>query len=289
MLLSTHLTDHLKAYLTLLLDAEDLLSLSLVSPSTYVHVLLIAWFLSLTQMLRKHHGNFTYHLPSWKHLYFCPRPSAAMSRPPARPSIALPTNAFTSDFLYRRYCRCHMDISSFTPPSVDPRIPRVSMTTLTPTLFFGQYARRPVILTDAISSWPSFTPGSPQQWTIESLVARFGDVVCRVTHNLDVQPPIRMPLADFAAYAAAQHDETPLYVFDQHFGTTMPPLLDDYAIPSVFNEDLLAVLPPEVRPDFRWLVVGPARSGASWHVDPAKTSAWNALLVGRKRWAMYPP
>ncbi|ETV86432.1 hypothetical protein, variant [Aphanomyces astaci] len=287
MLLSTHLTDHLKAYLTLLLDAEDLLSLSLVSPTWYIFC--NEEPLWMIQVLRKHHGNFTYHLPSWKHLYFCPRPSAAMSRPPARPSIALPTNAFTSDFLYRRYCRCHMDISSFTPPSVDTRIPRVSMTTLTPTLFFGQYARRPVILTDAISSWPSFTPGSPQQWTIESLVARFGDVVCRVTHNLDVQPPIRMPLADFAAYAAAQHDETPLYVFDQHFGTTMPPLLDDYAIPSVFNEDLLAVLPPEVRPDFRWLVVGPARSGASWHVDPAKTSAWNALLVGRKRWAMYPP
>ncbi|GIL61185.1 hypothetical protein Vafri_15582 [Volvox africanus] len=32
------------------------------------------------------------------------------------------------------------------------------------------------------------------------------------------------------------------------------------------------------RPNFRWLVLGPARAGASWHVDPALTSAWNALL-----------
>jgi hypothetical protein len=31
---------------------------------------------------------------------------------------------------------------------------------------------------------------------------------------------------------------------------------------------------------FRWLVVGPARSGASWHVDPSATSAWNTLLSG---------
>ncbi|ETW04696.1 hypothetical protein, variant [Aphanomyces invadans] len=124
---------------------------------------------------------------------------------------------------------------------------------------------------------------------MEKLVARFGDILCRVTHNLDVKAAVRMTLSDFAAYAAAQHDDSPLYIFDPHFGASMPSLLSDYVIPNVFNEDLLAVLPLEMRPDFRWLVVGPARSGASWHVDPAKTSAWNALLVGRKRWALYPP
>lgn len=29
--------------------------------------------------------------------------------------------------------------------------------------------------------------------------------------------------------------------------------------------------------------------GASWHVDPAGTSAWNITIEGRKRWALYPP
>lgn len=44
-----------------------------------------------------------------------------------------------------------------------------------------------------------------------------------------------------------------------------------------------------IRPDFRWIVIGPERTGAPWHTDPARTSAWNSLVKGRKRWAIYPP
>jgi hypothetical protein len=73
------------------------------------------------------------------------------------------------------------------------------------------------------------------------------------------------------------------------FGEVAPTMLQDYSVPSIFSEDLLALLDKRIRPPFRWLVAGPARSGASWHVDPALTSAWNALLSGRKRWALYPP
>ena len=43
-------------------------------------------------------------------------------------------------------------------------------------------------------------------------------------------------------------------------------------------------LPPGSLPARRWLVAGPARSGASWHVDPSATSAWNTLLAGARVW-----
>lgn len=43
------------------------------------------------------------------------------------------------------------------------------------------------------------------------------------------------------------------------------------------------------RPDHRWLIAGPARSGSSFHVDPNCTSAWNATVSGRKKWIMFPP
>ena len=67
------------------------------------------------------------------------------------------------------------------------------------------------------------------------------------------------------------------------FGESTPALLEDYRVPHLFQEDLFGVLDYEQRPAFRWLIIGPERSGAAWHVDPGLTSAWNTLLCGRKR------
>ncbi|KPI41040.1 F-box protein [Cyphellophora attinorum] len=62
----------------------------------------------------------------------------------------------------------------------------------------------------------------------------------------------------------------------------------DYEAPSCFQEDLFAVLGDQ-RPDHRWLIIGPERSGSTFHKDPNATSAWNAVVRGSKYWIMFPP
>ena len=37
------------------------------------------------------------------------------------------------------------------------------------------------------------------------------------------------------------------------------------------------------------ILVGPARSGSIFHIDPNQTNAWNVCVKGRKKWIFYPP
>ncbi len=67
-------------------------------------------------------------------------------------------------------------------------------------------------------------------------------------------------------------------------------LCDDYTVPAIFaNDDYLSELGELARPPYRWILVAPARSGSFVHTDPMATHAWNALLVGAKRWVMFHP
>ena len=79
-------------------------------------------------------------------------------------------------------------------------------------------------------------------------------------------------------------------------------LISEYTVPRFFAADMFSIVcrtdidsvptPPsdnDNRPPFRWVLIGPARSGTGLHIDPLWTSAWVTLLHGQKRWFMFPP
>jgi hypothetical protein len=135
----------------------------------------------------------------------------------------------------------------------------------------------PVVLTDGAKDWPAL-----RKWSVQRLRSVLGD--SRVHAG-----GIHFLMKDYIEYAESHsREELPLYVFDKHFCESIPSMEHDFCVPQYFQDDLFQVLGSD-RPDYRWLIMGPARSGSSFHQDPNRTSAWNACVQGSKRWILFPP
>ncbi|KAI8051535.1 hypothetical protein BDF22DRAFT_691202 [Syncephalis plumigaleata] len=134
--------------------------------------------------------------------------------------------------------------------------------------FINEYERpnRPVIIADGARNWPALA-----NWTPDRLLAMYGDTQFRA-EKVDIT------LDNYWKYAEAQQDESPLYLFDRGFTERCTAMQEEFTVPDYFREDLFSHLGEEKRPDYRWLIVGPARSGSTFHKDPNATSAWNAVV-----------
>jgi len=147
--------------------------------------------------------------------------------------------------------------------------------------FTRNWADKPFILTEPVKEWPAY-----QQWSTAELLLRYKNTPFRAE-------AVDWPLERYVAYMNHSNDESPLYLFDCRFAEKMGIHVgrdhEDaaYWAPDCFGEDLFAVL-GDKRPDSRWLIVGPERSGSTFHKDPNATSAWNAVLSGAKYWIMFP-
>jgi hypothetical protein len=228
-------------------------------------------------VIREHKGDFRFK-GSWKRTCLMARDKDASLRAPP----VIRADGFYSPYMYELYYRSNVDLDYFrTIPkeSVDRRH------NLTPDEFARDYLipNKPVVVSGSLQHWRAVT-----EWTFEKLNAKYGDVKFKTDEVDHEKHKFKMRFSDYVEYMRAQHDEDPIYMFDPCFNERAPPLLNDYETPRYFPEDLFAVLGRN-RPDYMWLVIGPARSGSPFHIDPYKTSAWNAVLEGRKRWLLYPP
>lgn len=87
-------------------------------------------------------------------------------------------------------------------------------------------------------------------------------------------------------YLCTNQDDSPLYLF--HNCDSDKEIRRKYNIPKFFREDYFSILKSKVRPPYRWLLIGPRRSGTKVHIDPLDTSAWNISLQGYKLWVIFP-
>jgi hypothetical protein len=192
---------------------------------------------------------------------------------------------------------------------------------------YEQYERKniPVVLTDQTDSWGAMTSWTPEALArvaasipfevfddhVGPVEMRLGAFLryCREAEGVD-ESPLYLFDADFCtkqqqqqpasssatATTAATKPATSKGNTDGSCTSAVEPTAVaaegsfalDYGIPSAFPDDFFEVL-EEKRPDYKWLLVGAARTGAAFHVDPNATSAWNAVISGRKKWIMFPP
>ena len=141
----------------------------------------------------------------------------------------------------------------------DHQIPRLE--TLSREDFQSAWTEQPFILTDQVTEWPVY-----RSWSMEALLENYADVTFRAE-------AVDWHLETYAAYMDDTQDESPVYLFDSAFVEKMNIEVGEgghYWPPPCFGEDLFALL-GEHRPDCKWLIIGPRRSGSTFHKDPNAT------------------
>ncbi|KAM9968233.1 hypothetical protein ACTFIW_002670 [Dictyostelium discoideum] len=250
-----------------LLSAEELTkTMNLVSKAFYIYVQEEEQW-KMRSINKFSDGEFKYQ-HSWQYTY-----KSNCDKSFSKEPVPIQVKYFYSDYLFHIHRCATVDLKQFEHgDSIDRR------TNLTFEEFTRDYLipNKPVIISDACKDW-----AASKNWTRETLAEKCGDV------KLYINAGVFMNVKDFFYYSEHCKEEMPMYLFDHYYGEKVPSLLEDYSADAYFKEDLFNVL--DKRPSFRWLLAGPPRSGASFHKDPNHTSAWNAVITGRKKWIMYPP
>ncbi|KNC52634.1 bifunctional arginine demethylase and lysyl-hydroxylase psr-1 [Thecamonas trahens ATCC 50062] len=141
----------------------------------------------------------------------------------------------------------------------------------------------PCLLIGATDDWKAM-----RKWNRAKFSKRFGSSrfdVGSYNHTY-------MTYEQYLRYCDTNTDDSPLYIFEPQYATKFPKLLKEFSIPKYFTPedmDLQSCMDDDPRPYYRWVLMGPVRSGTGIHQDPHMTSAWNALIQGHKRWCMFPP
>ncbi|PKI83748.1 hypothetical protein MVES_002540 [Malassezia vespertilionis] len=191
-------------------------------------------------------------------------------------------------------------VATDTPPeraSICDTIVRISEKDTTCEAFQEGFAEKsvPCIVVDATDDWPC------RVWTLDYVHKTWPKRIFQAE-------AARMDASTYAAYAQSctsgktEPDTSPLYLFDAEFAADESDAKNAWRVPKLLSRfpgqssragaqtcaDLFSLYGSD-RPDYRWLIAGPEKSGSGWHKDPNMTSAWNAVMQGAKYWMLLPP
>ncbi len=185
-----------------------------------------------------------------------------------------------SDVLYYPI-QCRRAFVDLFNRRIKDHIPRLTKAQAIVTAAMTDGLVKPVIMTDIVQNWPAWT-----EWKhMEFFLHRGGK-------NLVACNGALMTMSQFYQYQNSMHgrmEEVGLFVFENKFFAKSEMIKDFKHEVELFGEDLFDVLEGEHRPDNRWLLIASQGTFSQWHIDPNSTSAWNAVIEGRKLWLMLPP
>ena len=266
------------------MSASDLQALCLVSKAFYIYANDEDLWKNLAYEKWLDEWRFK---GTWRTTTLLPRDS------PKRDSLSnrLKITGFYSALLSRHWYMTFVDLSTYQLPLERQTIERINADDLSLEDFNARFAsqNKPVLIVGGCKKWPAM-----QRWQLDSLEQPpYGPLKWRTTDILPDGRRLYCTMDQFVEYMKLQNDEDPIYLFDGRFDNRPHTgiVADDYWIPEWWPIDALGLMShPLKKPKiWRWLVIGPARSSSGFHLDPMTSSAWNAVVVGHKRWALYPP
>ena len=144
----------------------------------------------------------------------------------------------------------------------------------------------PVIILGALDEWPAL-----RKWNRTFFSRKYANERATAVGVINGERDgFALPIRIFASHT---HDSSPehwTYLHDEYFIPTHPELRSDLLpVPEALSVDYFQALPEGLAPENAFLLWGTKYSKSELHIDPYNWTGSNALLVGRKKWKLYPP
>lgn len=134
---------------------------------------------------------------------------------------------------------------------------------------------RPFVVEGAAARWEAV-----HRWTPKFLVNNYGSELVDFS-RCGTRERVERHLSDY--FKLPEEERSHWYLVDWDFRRRCSELLHDFSIPSQFCIDWLEEMPSRHRLDLMWIYIGHAGTYSPTHLDNFGSSAWLAVVQGRKR------